>query len=294
MLNKVLVTGSTGQLGLSFQDLVASYTNFDFTFVGRAQLDLSVPGQVTEHLRNHCYDVIINCAAHTAVDKAEEERDLAEQVNHHAMAELAQAAKEQGAYLIHVSTDYVFDGCHHKPYTEDHPTAPVNNYGQTKLNGERAIQSSGVNASIVRTSWVYSQHGNNFVKTMLRLGRERDALTVIDDQVGSPTYAGDLASAIMALIEQQQSNPVAGCNLFHYSNEGVCSWYDFAKAIFELAGIQCSVSPIETKDYPTPATRPHYSLLSKQKFKHVTGMNVPYWRNSLAECLQKIKGNENV
>lgn len=294
MPKTVLVTGATGQLGRSFQDVAAQYPNISFSFVDRTKLDLSVPGQAAQYLQQHRYDYIVNCAAHTAVDKAEQERELAEQVNHLAVAELAQAAKEQGVYLIHVSTDYVFDGCHHKPYTEEHPTAPVNNYGQTKLNGERAIQFSGVNASIVRTSWVYSQHGNNFVKTMLRLGRDRDALNVIDDQVGSPTYAGDLASAIMALIDQQQNNPVTGCSLYHYSNEGVCSWYDFAKAIFDLAGIQCSVTPIETKDYPTPATRPHYSLLSKQKFKHNTGLSVPYWRDSLGACLQKIKDDENV
>lgn len=293
MRKKVLVTGATGQLGRSFQDLEARHAGIEFTFADRAVLDLSVPGQVTQYLQSQRYDFIVNCAAHTAVDKAEQERELAEQINHHAVAELAQAAKDQGAYLIHVSTDYVFDGCHHKPYAEDHPTAPVNNYGQSKLNGERALQSSGANASIVRTSWVYSRHGNNFVKTMLRLGRERDALTVIADQVGSPTYAGDLASAIMTLIERQQSNPVAGCILWHYSNEGVCSWYDFAKAIFELAGIHCNVSPIETKDYPTPANRPHYSLLSKQKFKHNTGSSVPYWRDSLALCLHNIK-DENV
>ena len=294
MRKKVLVTGATGQLGRSFRDLEAQHSDVEFTFADRAQLDLAVAGQVAQHLNSHQYDFIVNCAAHTAVDKAEQERDLAEQVNHHAVVELAQAVKEQGVYLIHVSTDYVFDGCHHKPYAEDHPTAPVNNYGQTKLHGERAIQSSGVNASIVRTSWVYSQHGNNFVKTMLRLGRERDTLTVIDDQVGSPTYAADLADAIMALIEQQQNNTATGCNIYHYSNEGVCSWYDFAKAIFDLAGIQCSVSPIETKDYPTPAIRPHYSLLSKQKFKHHTGLSVPYWRDSLAVCLQKIKDDARV
>lgn len=294
MREKVLVTGATGQLGRSFQDLEVHHADIDFTFADRSVLDLSIPGQVTQYLQTQKYDYIVNCAAHTAVDKAEQERELAEQVNHHAVAELAQSAKEQGAYLIHVSTDYVFDGCHHKPYTEEHPTAPVNNYGQTKLKGERAVQSSGVNASIVRTSWVYSQHGNNFVKTMLRLGRGRDTLTVIDDQVGSPTYAADLADAIMVLIEQQQNNPATGCSLYHYSNEGVCSWYDFAKAIFDLASIQCSVSPIDTKDYPTPAVRPHYSLLSKQNFKRHTGSSVPYWRDSLAVCLQKIKDDANV
>jgi dTDP-4-dehydrorhamnose reductase len=289
MRNKVLVTGSTGQLGRSLQDLAELYADVDFTFADRTLLDLAVPEQVTNYLQIHQYDYIINCGAYTAVDKAEQERDLAELVNHHAVAALAQAAKAQAAYLIHISTDYVFDGCHYKPYAEDHPTAPVNNYGQTKLNGELAIQLSGANASIVRTSWVYSEHGNNFVKTMLRLGRERDVLTVIDDQVGSPTYAADLAAAIMSLIQQQQNSPVTDCSLYHYSNEGVCSWYDFAKAIFELAGVQCDVMPIETKDYPTPAARPHYSLLSKQKFKNKNGESVPYWRDSLAVCLKKIK-----
>lgn len=294
MRNKVLVTGSTGQLGRSLQDLAGQHADIDFTFADRAMLDLAVPEQVTQHLQQHQYDYIINCGAYTAVDKAEQERELAEQVNHHAVAALAQAAKEQGAYLIHISTDYVFDGCHYKPYAEDHPTAPVNNYGQTKLHGEQAIQASGVNASILRTSWVYSEHGSNFVKTMLRLGRERGTLTVIDDQVGCPTYAADLAAAIMLLIQQQQANPVAGCRLLHYSNEGVCSWYDFAKAIFELAGVECDVQPIETKDYPTPAARPHYSLLSKQTFKRTTGVSIPYWRDSLVVCLEKIKEESHV
>lgn len=294
MRNKVLVTGSTGQLGRSLQDLAELHADVDFTFADRALLDLAVPEQIAQHLQNHQYDYIINCGAYTAVDKAEQERELAEQVNHHAVAALAQAAKAQGAYLIHISTDYVFDGCHYKPYAEDHPTAPVNNYGQTKLNGELAIEASGANASIVRTSWVYSEHGNNFVKTMLRLGRERDTLTVIDDQVGSPTYAADLAAAIMSLVQQQQNSPVTGCSVYHYSNEGVCSWYDFAKAIFELAEVHCDVMPIETKDYPTPAARPHYSLLSKQKFKHKTGESVPYWRDSLAGCLKNIKEESHV
>lgn len=289
MHSKVLVTGSTGQLGRSLQDIAEQHAQIEFTFADRAVLDLATSEQVTQYLQNHQYDYIINCGAYTAVDKAEHELELADQINHRAVAALAQAAKAQGAYLIHVSTDYVFDGRHYKPYAEDHPTAPVNNYGQTKLNGELAIHASGANASIVRTSWVYSQHGNNFVKTMLRLGRERDALTVIDDQVGSPTYAADLAAAIMSLIQLQQNNPVVGCSLVHYSNEGVCSWYDFAKAIFELAGIPCDVKPIETKNYPTPAARPHYSLLSKQKFKQTTGQSIPYWRDSLLVCLEKIK-----
>lgn len=294
MRRTALVTGSTGQLGRSLQDLAEQHADVEFTFVDRALLDLAAPEQVMDYLQKHQYDYIVNCGAYTAVDKAEQERELAEQVNHHAVAALAKAAKAQGAYLIHVSTDYVFDGCHYKPYAEDHPTAPVNNYGQTKLSGELAIQASGANACIVRTSWVYSQHGNNFVKTMLRLGRERDALTVIDDQVGSPTYAADLASAIMALVQQQESNPAEGCSVFHYSNEGVCSWYDFAKAIFELSGVECKVKPIETKDYPTPAARPHYSLLSKQKFKQTTGEIVPYWRDALVVCLDKIKADSHV
>ncbi|WP_150306231.1 dTDP-4-dehydrorhamnose reductase [Pseudomonas saliphila] len=286
----ILVTGSTGQLGRSLQMIAGQYPEFEFHFFNRSRLDLATPGVVHACLEDHAFDYLINCAAYTAVDRAETEPELAEQINHHAVAALAEAARKKGTCLIHISTDYVFDGCHYKPYAEDHPTAPINQYGQTKLHGEQAIQRSGVDACIVRTSWVYSEFGNNFVKTMLRLGQERERLTVINDQVGTPTYAGDLATAIMALVRRRESQPVeSGCKVFHYSNEGVCSWYDFALEIFDMQPLQCRVDPIDTVNYPTPARRPYYSVLNKNAFRDYTGVDVPHWKHSLNICLSRLK-----
>lgn len=292
MRKKILVTGAAGQLGSSLGKLAGDCGQFDFMFVDREDMDLGNNQQIEQFFSRNHFDYVINCAAHTAVDKAESELDLAEQLNHHAVRAIAKAANAQGAFLVHISTDYVFDGCHYKPYLEDHPTtAPVNNYGQTKLHGERAVMESGVDSYIIRTSWVYSEYGNNFVKTMLRLGAERDVLTVINDQIGTPTYAGDLAAMILNLVAQreEQSTPVNGCTLFHYSNEGACSWYDFAVEIFAIEGIACTVKPIETKDYPTPAKRPHYSLLNKQKIRQYSGLEVPHWKASLKTCLKNLK-----
>ncbi len=292
MPEKILVTGSAGQLGSSLRQLAGNFPQFEFTFVDREEMDLGDNGQIEQFFAQHHFDYVINCAAHTAVDKAESELELAEQLNHHAVRAIAQAAKAHGAFLVHISTDYVFDGCHYKPYQEDHPTtAPVNHYGLTKLHGERAVRESGVDSYIIRTSWVYSEYGNNFVKTMLRLGAERDVLTVINDQIGTPTYAADLAAMILSLIAQreEQNDPASGCTVFHYSNEGACSWYDFAVEIFAIEGLACSVKPIGTKDYPTPAKRPHYSLLSKQKIREYSGLEVPHWKTSLKTCLKNLK-----
>jgi dTDP-4-dehydrorhamnose reductase len=305
----ILVTGKNGQLGQSLQKLViqnsALKIQHSFTFVGRDQLELADSKSVERFFVNNEYDVIINCAAYTAVDKAESEPGLADQINHLAVKQLAEIAKQQEAMLIHVSTDYVFNGQNYKPYIESDPTDPQSVYGSTKLRGEQAIQAINPKGCIIRTSWVYSEYGNNFVKTMQRLGSERDLLNVIFDQVGAPTYAGDLAEAILRIVSSEQfvvsrdeangslpttDYPLPTKNeIFHFSNEGVCSWYDFAKAIFEFSNIDCNVSPIETKDYPTPAKRPNYSLLNKAKIKEGFELTIPYWKDSLKCCIQRLQ-----
>lgn len=294
MIKHILVTGKSGQLGQSIQKLAKQYPQFEFQFVGRDELDLSQPNQLKTQLNQWEFDAIINCAAYTAVDKAETEAELADAINHRAVGKLAQIAKDKNAFLIHVSTDYVFNGRHFKPYAESDEVEPQNVYGDSKLKGEQAIRIINPSSAIVRTSWVYSEFGNNFVKTMLRLGQERDQLNVIFDQVGTPTYATDLAKALLQICEQQNAKPSnqSGTAIYHFSNEGVCSWYDFAKTIFELSGISCDVSPIETKDYPTPAKRPNYSVLNKSKIKQDFALAIPYWKDSLKACLLEIEKND--
>ena len=290
MTKSILVTGSNGQLGLSIQAIASHYSDVQFTFVDIAELDLSSASAIESYFQTHQFDVIVNCAAYTAVDQAESEPELADAINHLAVKQLAQIAKAKEMILIHISTDYVFNGQNFKPYIESDPTDPQSVYGVTKLKSESAFQTVNPNGIMIRTSWVYSEYGNNFVKTMLRLGTERDFLGVIFDQIGSPTYAGDLAKAILNIIQSMQFEQLnAADKLFHYSNEGACSWYDFAKAIFELGKIQCVVSPIETKDYPTPAKRPYYSLMNKAKIKTQFGVNIPYWKDSLELCIQKLQ-----
>lgn len=287
MPKSVLVTGANGQLGQEFQVLGKHNENYDFTFVGRDELDLANHEAIADYFEGRSFDAVINCAAYTGVDKAESEPDTANAVNHRAVEALAHIAKAKGMALLHFSTDYVFDGSNYKPYTENEPTNPQGVYGQTKCDGEEAMMAiNPPNSAIIRTSWVYSEFGANFVKTMLRLGGERDKLGVVWDQVGTPTYAADLAAFILDILPRLQSE---GCEVYHYSNEGVCSWYDFAKAVFELSGVPCQVDPIGTKDYPTPATRPHYSVLDKQKIKSAFGLKIPYWRDALGECLHRIK-----
>ncbi|BCN92743.1 NAD(P)-dependent oxidoreductase [Thiomicrorhabdus immobilis] len=314
---KILVTGKNGQLGQSLNQLTANYPLFTMHFVGRDELDLSSAESIQAYFANNEYDVIINCAAYTAVDKAESEPGLADQINHLAVKQLAEIAKQQDAMLIHISTDYVFNGQNFKPYSESDATDPQSVYGLTKLKGEQAIQAINPKGCIIRTSWVYSEFGNNFVKTMLRLGKEKEQLGIIFDQVGTPTYAGDLAEAILQIIDRtviaRSASDVAiyeassGLKMdrhttlamtegdaptknevFHFSNEGVCSWYDFAKTIFEYAKIPCVVLPIESRCYPTPATRPHYSLMNKAKIKQAYNLEIPYWKDSLKKCLVNI------
>ncbi len=286
MPKRILVTGSKGQLGSELYALSSQYSDYTFTFTDRDSLDLSSEETIQGYFEDKTFDLIINCAAYTAVDRAQADEESAFAINYKAVETLAHIAKAKNIAMIHISTDYVFDGSNFKPYVENDPTNAQSVYGESKLSGEEALLTiNPADAIIIRTSWVYSSFGNNFVKTMLRLGRERDELGVIFDQVGTPTYAKDLAESILKIIPKISNENV---EIFHYSNEGVCSWYDFAKAIFEISNISCNVNPIETKEYPTPATRPHYSLLNKAKIKSRFSIAIPYWRDSLHTCLLRI------
>ncbi len=283
----ILVTGSNGQLGNELRLLAPAYPGYRFIFTDVAELDITSEPDVEMLVKAENPDFIINCAAYTAVDKAEQEPNLAFLINATAVGNLARVAVRHNAMLIHISTDYVFDGTGCKPYMEDDPTNPISLYAKSKHAGEQQLQSYGSNALIVRTSWLYSEFGNNFVKTMMKYGKERGHLNVVFDQTGTPTYARDLAKTIMHII---QNKPVSkGVEVFHYSNEGVTSWYDFAKTIMEFSGIPCSISPIETRDYPLPATRPFFSVFNKSKIKQHFQIEIPYWRDSLKECIQRLE-----
>jgi len=282
-MNNILVTGSNGQLGSEIQNLSSHYEN-NYFFTCKDELDITKKEKLQSFIEKNSINTIINCAAYTAVDKAEEDEKLADAINHKAVKNLAKIAKEKNIRLIHISTDYVFDGQNYKPYIEEDITNPQSIYGKTKLDGEKSIIAiNPINAIIIRTSWVYSSYGSNFVKTMLRLGKQKESLGVIFDQIGTPTYAKDLAKVILDILPKIQNSKL---NIYHYSNEGVVSWYDFAKQIMKMAKIDCEVNPIETKDYPTPAPRPHYSLLSKSKIKNEFKITIPFWKDSLNECLK--------
>lgn len=282
---KILVTGANGQLGSEIKSLNQAYPNFEFVFSDLPELDICNKASLMQFVQDHKITAMINCAAYTAVDKAEDDVATAELVNATAVSNLAVIAEEQNLKLIHISTDYVFDGTSHFPYTEDMLVSPLGVYGKTKRKGEEYVINSSSNSILIRTSWLYSSFGNNFVKTMMRLGNERDELGVIFDQVGTPTYANDLAKACLEILSKSERLDKAG-KVYHFSNEGVASWFDFAKAIMELAEIDCHVKPIESKEYPTPAKRPHYSVLNKVKIKADFGVEVPYWRDSLKECIE--------
>jgi len=285
-MSKILVTGANGQLGSEIQTLAINYPQYEFTFAYRSTLDLSNLCKLEDYFDNHSFDIIINCAAYTAVDRAENDEDLANTINHSAVSLLAKIAKKKNIALIHISTDYVFNGQNYRPYIETDPTDPQGVYGRTKRDGENAILAvAPANSIIIRTSWVYSSYGNNFLKTMLRLGKELGSLGVIFDQVGTPTYARDLAKTILEILPQIKNESP---EIYHYSNEGVASWYDFAQAIFELTNILCEVTAITTAQYPTPAVRPHCSLLNKYKIKERFGISIPYWKNSLKQCLEHL------
>lgn len=278
----ILVTGSKGQLGSEIAKISEGYPDFDFIFVDRDEMPLENEGKITSFLNKTTPSLIISAGAYTAVDQAEKEKDLVAQINHLAVDTISKWCSTNEAKLIHISTDYIFDGTSEVPYKESDETAPINWYGETKLRGERAIERNLVDAVIIRTSWVYSEYGNNFVKTMLRLMRERESIGVVDDQIGTPTYALDLAKAIMKIITANKLKP----GTYHYSDEGEISWYDFAVAIDELSSLGCQVNAVSTDQFPTIAKRPNYSLLDKAKIKKTYGVVVPAWKDSLKQCLQ--------
>ena len=280
-MKNILITGANGQLGNEMRVLSAENKEYTYFFTDVAELDICNAQAILDFVKANDINVIVNCAAYTAVDKAEESIELCTKLNADAVGYLAEAAEANGAEFIQISTDYVFDGTAHTPYQETEPTCPNSVYGHTKLAGEQNALTLCSRSMVIRTAWLYSTFGNNFVKTMIRLGKERDSLGVIFDQIGTPTYARDLARAIFAAIRQ---GVVPG--VYHFSNEGVCSWYDFTKAIHRLAGITtCQVKPLHTEEYPTPAKRPHYSVLDKSKIKATFGIEVPYWEESLQECI---------
>jgi dTDP-4-dehydrorhamnose reductase len=282
---RILVTGKNGQLGRSIQKITINTKQVnDFIFAGREELDLSDENNITRYFdTNDKFDIIINCAAYTAVDKAEKELDLANQVNHLAVKQLAIIANRQKVKLIHISTDYVFDGESDRPYTVTDKANPINVYGKTKLAGEKALQEAMLtNAIIIRTSWVYSEYGNNFVKTMLKLGKERNEISVVSDQIGSPTYATDLAEVVLKIIDSRDyQDKEQSTKIYHYSNNGSISWYEFAKEIFRIAKIDCTVNPITTEQYPMPARRPKNTTMKKSGAIETLHNTYSFWRESL-------------
>ncbi len=280
----ILVTGCNGQLGNEMQLLEKLHPEHTYFNTDVAELDITNREAIEQFVGDNAIDGIVNCAAYTAVDKAEENQEFCHLLNADAPGFLAEVIEKRGGWMIQVSTDYVFDGTNHKPYVETDPVCPNSTYGRTKLAGEQAVLNNCKKSMIIRTAWLYSTFGNNFVKTMIRLGREKAELGVIFDQIGTPTYAHDLAVAIFAAI----SNGVVS-GIYHFSNEGVISWYDFTKAIHRIAGIStCHVRPLHTEEYPTPAARPHYSVLDKTKIKQTYNIEIPYWEESLEVCVNKL------
>ena len=283
----ILITGANGQLGRSLRRL-GGVSPHNYLFTDVAELDITDAAAVLRTVEERRIDVIVNCAAYTDVEKAEEDEPTAELLNHKAAGNLAAAAKATGATLFHVSTDYVFDGTAHTPYTEDGTPSPLGAYGRTKLAGERAVMASGCRYLIFRTAWLYSEYGNNFLKTMLRLTSERDTLQVVFDQIGTPTYAGDLALALFSIIESERYAGNEG--VYHFTDEGVCSWYDFATEIAAAAGHDsCRIIPCHTSEFPTKAARPAYSVLDKTKIKTTFQMDIPHWRESMIYGLKQIE-----
>jgi dTDP-4-dehydrorhamnose reductase len=286
---KILITGAYGQLGSELKELEMQFPEYDFLFTDIDSLDITSEEAVKAFFEKNNPAYVVNCAAYTAVDKAETEVEAAEKVNALAPKVLAEFSKQFGAKLIHVSTDYVFDGNANQPYLESGSVNPQGVYGKTKLAGELNCLKENPDTIVIRTSWLYSEFCNNFVKTMLRLGSERDEVKVVFDQVGTPTYAADLANAIIEIIrisEKDAAKFIPG--VYHYSNEGVISWFDFAKAIFEIQELQCEVHPVLSVEFPTKAKRPHFSVLNKSKIRDNFGLKIPYWRDSLKVCINKL------
>lgn len=283
----ILVTGANGQLGNEMQRVARNSSNH-YIFTDVAQLDITDREAVLKTVKDNGIQVIVNCAAYTNVDKAEDDRDTADLINNQAVGNLAIAAKEADATLIHISTDYVFKGDRCTPCREDWETDPLGVYGITKLAGEKSIERTGCRHIIIRTAWLYSPFGKNFVKTMQKLTAEKDSLKVVFDQVGTPTYAGDLANAIARIIETGQ---LGKQGIYHFSNEGVCSWYDFAREICELSGNTCNIQPCHSDEFPSKVKRPHFSVLDKTKIKDTFGIEVPYWKDSLKKCIRELAAN---
>jgi dTDP-4-dehydrorhamnose reductase len=282
----ILITGANGQLGSEIKELSPLYKNLNFTFTDVDELDITNYDALGKYFSKNKFQCIINCAGYTAVDKAESEKAKAIQINATAVKYLAEYSSSQNALFVHISTDYVFDGRSCKPYSEGDMTNPKSVYGKTKLDGEVEVIFNAQKSIIFRTSWLYSSYGSNFVKTIIKAANEKGALNVVYDQIGNPTYAKDLAKTILDIVPTYHAQNKS--EIYNYSNEGVTSWYDFAKEITEMADIKCSISPIETKDYPTPAVRPQYSVLNKSKIKKQFNIVIPHWKDSLRECIKKI------
>ena len=285
MIN-ILVTGSNGQLGNELRKLKSGSPDFNFVFTDIAELDITNLAAIEAIMKAEAITVIINCAAYTAVDKAETATEAAYRINADAPGYLAIAAFKFNALLVHISTDYVFSGEGFRPYTENFPCDPRSTYGTSKLKGELAVIGSGCRYVIIRTAWLYSAFGNNFIKTVRKYGRERGHLNMIYDQIGTPTHAADLAGTILTIMKNSKDKK---SDIYHYTNEGVCSWYDFALEILSQSGIACTVSPINTEEYPLPAVRPFYSVLNKGKIKHDFGITIPHWKDSLTRCLKELE-----
>ncbi len=280
-MTTILITGSKGQLGNEMQQAAVRFPAFNYIYTDVAELDICDKSALDAFVKANNVNVIVNCAAYTAVDKAEDDVELCYKINRDAVRNIAEVASDNKVKVVHVSTDYVFDGTNYLPYTEDMPVCPATVYGKSKLEGEQALLENCKESVILRTAWLYSSFGNNFVKTMMKLGTERDSLGVIFDQVGTPTYAADLADAILQLLSNETFVP----GIYHFSDEGVCSWYDFTKTIHRMANITCDVKPIETKDYPARTPRPHFSVLNKGKIKSTYGISIPHWEVSLEKCI---------
>ena len=287
---KVLITGSNGQLGSEIRDLYTNYEKIEFFFKDLPELDISDADSVSTLIINKRINVVINCAAYTAVDKAEENIEIAERVNSIGVSNIVEALEKVNGKLIHISTDYVFDGNNSQPYRESDPVNPIGIYGKTKRAGELAVIKSKIDAIVIRTSWLYSSFGNNFLKTMLRLGKQQESINVVSDQIGTPTYARNLAKICLDILQISDLEKISDKGkIYHYSNKGVASWYDFAVLIMEIAELNCKVSPILTKDYSTLSKRPHYSVLNKEKIKTDFNIDIPLWEESLNECIIKLK-----
>jgi len=281
-MKNILITGSRGQLGNEMQQAASNFPEFNFIYTDVDELDICDKTALSVFVKTHAVNIIVNCAAYTAVDKAEDDVELCYKINTEAVRNIAEVACANNIQVVHVSTDYVFDGTNYMPYSEDEPVCPATVYGKSKLAGEEALMATCTEFVIIRTAWLYSSFGNNFVKTMIKLGRERESLNVIFDQVGTPTYAADLAEVILHILNSE----IFVSGLYHFSNEGVCSWYDFTKTIHRIAGINCDVRPIETKDYPARTPRPHYSVLNKAKIKNTYSLVIPHWEESLEKCIR--------